>query len=352
MPNFTESLTVEIKANSSDFQRELQSVIQKVTDLQSQLNSLGHFNSLQNSIQTLISPLEQVSQSLGQIAGQISQINQTPVSLDVSSAIQGLSQLNQMAQITSRQIQSVSSASAASPLPTGSGSPTSPGESPAMSTSLLPTFSSGGMVKGPAGTDRIPAMLSAGEYVMKEASAKKLGYGLLQQINQAGSIPRSFPLTQSVAAEMLGFRQSPQEHHQRGEVARKVAETNRFAIASAAERRFALAQDTKPPLVSGFKASPWGLSGLESIMQQLFQQRTTVEGRRSPAAVSDTRTLLNSAGSSLGNLHESVQASETSHQTTTNNFGGFTIHVGEAADVNQLIRDLRLQGVRRKNRRG
>lgn len=38
--------------------------------------------------------------------------------------------------------------------------------------------------------------------------------------------------------------------------------------------------------------------------------------------------------------------------TTTNHFGGITIQVREAADVNTLIRDLRLQGIHLRNRRG
>jgi hypothetical protein len=37
---------------------------------------------------------------------------------------------------------------------------------------------------------------------------------------------------------------------------------------------------------------------------------------------------------------------------TTNHFGGITIQVREAADVNTLIRDLRLQGIHLRNRRG
>lgn len=37
---------------------------------------------------------------------------------------------------------------------------------------------------------------------------------------------------------------------------------------------------------------------------------------------------------------------------TTNHFGGITIQVRETADVNHLIRDLRLQGIHLRNRRG
>jgi hypothetical protein len=39
-------------------------------------------------------------------------------------------------------------------------------------------------------------------------------------------------------------------------------------------------------------------------------------------------------------------------QQTTNHFGGITIQVANAAGVNDVIRDLRLQGVQLRNRRG
>ncbi|MCK5138575.1 MAG: hypothetical protein KAQ85_01930, partial [Thermodesulfovibrionia bacterium] len=49
----------------------------------------------------------------------------------------------------------------------------------------------GGTISGPGGPtgDRIPAMLSAGEYVIKTSSAKKLGYGALDYMNTVGAVP-------------------------------------------------------------------------------------------------------------------------------------------------------------------
>ena len=38
--------------------------------------------------------------------------------------------------------------------------------------------------------------------------------------------------------------------------------------------------------------------------------------------------------------------------THVTHFGGITIQVGQAADVNALVRDLRLHGARLRNRRG
>ena len=37
--------------------------------------------------------------------------------------------------------------------------------------------------------DNIPAMLTAGEFVIKESSAQKIGYDKLNYINKTGKIP-------------------------------------------------------------------------------------------------------------------------------------------------------------------
>ncbi|MBT4865282.1 MAG: hypothetical protein HON53_09205 [Planctomycetaceae bacterium] len=48
-----------------------------------------------------------------------------------------------------------------------------------------------------------------------------------------------------------------------------------------------------------------------------------------------------------------TRASATSpRQETVNNFGGISIHVREASDVNTVVRDLRFQGLQLRNRRG
>lgn len=48
----------------------------------------------------------------------------------------------------------------------------------------------------------------------------------------------------------------------------------------------------------------------------------------------------------------SRSSSNVSSASTTNNFGGITIQVREVADVNALVRDLRLHGIHLRNRRG
>lgn len=60
---------------------------------------------------------------------------------------------------------------------------------------------------------------------------------------------------------------------------------------------------------------------------------------------------LNSLGATRG-PQRALPETATRIRQTTNHFGGFTIHVGNASDVNDIVRDLRLHGVQERNRRG
>ena len=55
-----------------------------------------------------------------------------------------------------------------------------------------PQFATGGAVIGSGGPkqDNIPAMLSPGEFVVKAASARNIGYSILDAINKTGKIPK------------------------------------------------------------------------------------------------------------------------------------------------------------------
>ena len=47
-------------------------------------------------------------------------------------------------------------------------------------------FSTGGFVSGPAGRDRVPAKLTAGEFVMSRGAVQNYGVGTLASMNAAG----------------------------------------------------------------------------------------------------------------------------------------------------------------------
>ena len=50
----------------------------------------------------------------------------------------------------------------------------------------LPDMVKGGMVKGPGGIDNVPAMLTAGEYVISKGAVDKFGSGMFAALNAAG----------------------------------------------------------------------------------------------------------------------------------------------------------------------
>ena len=58
-----------------------------------------------------------------------------------------------------------------------------PGETPSTPPAKMAT---GGMVKGPGGIDNVPAMLTAGEYVISKGAVDKFGSGMFAALNAAG----------------------------------------------------------------------------------------------------------------------------------------------------------------------
>jgi hypothetical protein len=56
---------------------------------------------------------------------------------------------------------------------------------------LIPGYAWGGKITGEGGPreDKVPAMLSPGEFVIRAASAKRLGYSALEAINNSGVVP-------------------------------------------------------------------------------------------------------------------------------------------------------------------
>lgn len=57
------------------------------------------------------------------------------------------------------------------------------------------------------------------------------------------------------------------------------------------------------------------------------------------------------AASDVG-VHKNLSRSETNSNSTTNNYGEISIHVSDSNDVNRVMRDLRFEGHRLRNRRG
>jgi hypothetical protein len=231
---FAESLTVRILGDSSDLRGELGQVVAEIRGLRGELDLLSNVGEQIgrgfSRVTTSVRPLEQVSQLLGRIATQAQSLGRMPVMLNVQPALEALAQLSRMIQLVAAQLQALSLMVGG-----GGGGAGGGGGGP------IRRFASGGLVTGPGGTDVIPALLTAGEFVLSRSAAQTLGTSFLEALNS----------------------------------------------------------------VSPAVPSPPGVRG---------------------------------AGGSVHN--------------TTNHFGGITIQVAEAARVNEIVRDLRLQGVRLRNRRG
>ena len=238
MPNFSESLTVRILGDSSQLQQELLDVTRSVTDLQNRFAQLGEVNRIidQSSgrLSALVRPLQQISRIVERIISQVQTLSRTPVTLNVTPALNSLAQLSRAIARIAAQIRSIPPIAPRLPgIPGGFFQPRRP----------IRRFADGGVVQGPAGPDRVPALLTAGEFIIRAPAAHRLGESFLDALNRNAS--------------------------------------------------------------SRITARP---------------------------AVSPTAAAV--------------------EQSTVNNFGGVSIHVGQASDVNSIVRDLRFQGAQLRNRRG
>jgi hypothetical protein len=230
---FTESLTLRILGDSSGLRRELDGVLgqldsfrQKVADLSSTGQQLAKaFSGLSQAT----APLQQVSKLLTQITQQVRTLGQAPLSLNIQPALNALQRLTAAIDAIAARLRAI--AVFPSPgRPVGPAAPASPA-----GPILPPKYAAGGLVTGPPGLDQVPALLTAGEFVLNRHAAATLGADVLHSLNAT------------------------------------------------------------------------------------------------PASTSPVTT---------------------STSATNNHFGGITINVRESADVNNVVRDLRLQGIHLRNRRG
>ena len=69
-------------------------------------------------------------------------------------------------------------------------------------------FNEGGEVQGPGGTDKVPAMLTAGEFVMSRGAVQKYGISELEAMNAAGggtNLPKMMEgITYAAGGGMVG----------------------------------------------------------------------------------------------------------------------------------------------------
>jgi len=181
MAAFTESLTIAIRGDSSHLSRELDAVGERIDALS---NRLARFSQGQLGVGRLVErfgaairPLQTISQLLDTITNQIRLLSRTPIVLDIRPAVQSLTVLGRLIEATAARLAALSAIGAVG---AAGGGP-------------VRTFARGGLVSGPSGIDRVPAMLTAGEFVLRRQAVQQLGTAFLSALNQASPISAKPP---------------------------------------------------------------------------------------------------------------------------------------------------------------
>lgn len=181
MANLQESLTIRIQGDSSDFSRELDQVISRINELDGRLSGLEsageRLGSSLNSIGSAVQPINRVSQAIEKVRQQLTVLSNTPVTLNVQPALAALQMLQAQIAATRAQLQSLQMMGSMG-AGYGAGGYGATG------------YAHGGLVRGRPGLDRIPALLSAGEFVVRETSVNQLGVQFLSMLNERGALPR------------------------------------------------------------------------------------------------------------------------------------------------------------------
>jgi hypothetical protein len=201
MAGFTESLTVRIRGDSQELTDELERVQDRLREIASSFSNLGNadqgLSRLSARIAGMTGPLQSVSQLVQQLITQVQLLSNVAVTINVAPAIQALAQLSGMIASVAAQLQALSALSFVGGF-SGGGLPISGG--PRIP---LPGFDAGGFVQGRTGVDRIPALLSHGEFVIRSSAVDRLGVAFLEQLNR-GELRNNKSVVPSV------FHQQPQ----------------------------------------------------------------------------------------------------------------------------------------------
>ena len=189
MSSFGDALVIRILADSSDAQRGLGEILNQLDELQTRMaqvtGTASQWSRLGTAISSVQSPLQSLGRLFDQVQRQAERLGNTSVSLNVSPALNALSTLSAAIARVQGQLQALSMATA---FPTGGGGGF---PAPTTNTTAPRQFAAGGPVEGPAGIDRVPAWLTAGEFVLNREAVSQLGVPFLQQLNQQPALTRN-----------------------------------------------------------------------------------------------------------------------------------------------------------------
>ena len=204
MGNFSESLTVRILGDSSQLQRELETVSRSLDGLSNKLSQLTNIDQqLGQSVSrvtSMLRPVSQLSRLLDRIANQARTISRTPIQLNVAPAIRSLGLLSQMILRVGALLRRLSATPVRIPIPFSLPTPRLP----------IRRLVAGGLVTGPGGIDKVPALLSAGEFVLRQPVVDRLGLSFLERLNQNRTISspqQSISTTQSESSSQINIHE-------------------------------------------------------------------------------------------------------------------------------------------------
>ena len=186
MVAFRESLTIAIRGDSSHLSRELDRVGERIRSLSDRLarfnraaDEMGHSF---ERFGLAIPPLQTISTLLERVTSQIRLLSRTPIVLDIRPAVQSLLILGRLIDATAARLARLSALGAVGGATAAAGP--------------IRGYASGGLVNGPGGIDRVPAMLTAGEFVLRRPAAQQFGAAFLSALNQSSPTnPRPNVLT-------------------------------------------------------------------------------------------------------------------------------------------------------------
>jgi hypothetical protein len=175
-----ESLTIRILGDSSHFDAELQKVEKRIENLGRSFAKIAEmgpaFGQLIDRISAARRPLQTLEQLLERIAAKIRALSRIPVRLNVRPALAAIVQLNAALDGVALRLQRFGAV------------PIAAGAFPVRG------FAEGGFVTGPTGLDRVPALLSSGEFVLRRDAVDRLGLQFLNALNHAAPRPSAAPL--------------------------------------------------------------------------------------------------------------------------------------------------------------
>lgn len=314
----TESLTIEILGDSSGLSQALDDALARVESLQSASesasSSAGGIGGRLASVSTALQPLQQVSQQLSRISQQASALAQQPISLNVQPALSALQSLMAAIQAVAAQLSALSQPGPRMG-PIGPGGP-SPGTPPRTSPSPGASAASTLATAPSLGTTAMTAMAAPSGVANAAMASGTEGPG-----GQSSALMASL----WASATRATTPESPSVAHS-GTVIEQGGHPE------ATRRTLTLTDPAQLPIREWGSASPNG-SPRESALDSRGAARTPASFSSSATSIEQSTPLDNSS-------------------STVNHFGGITIEVRETADVNALMRDLRLQGLATRHRQG